>query len=51
MINDAEKYTDEDKKYQETIAVKNSLESYAYNMRNTVNDEKQKIKFLKKIKK
>jgi len=44
MIKDAEKYAEEDRKHQETVSAKNSLESYAYNMRNTVNDEKMKDK-------
>jgi L1 cell adhesion molecule like protein len=42
MIKDSEKYAEEDKKHQELIEVKNKLESYSYNMKNTINDEKMK---------
>ncbi|KAJ3113127.1 70-kilodalton heat shock protein [Phlyctochytrium bullatum] len=40
MINEAEKYKAEDEKAAERIQAKNGLESYAYNLRNTVQDEK-----------
>jgi len=44
MVNEAEKYKDDDKKQMERIAAKNSLESYALNMKNTVNESvKDKI--------
>jgi len=42
MVKDSEKYAEEDKKHQELIEVKNKLESYSYNMKNTINDEKMK---------
>lgn len=44
MVKDAEKYASEDKSHQERIQSKNSLESYAYSMRQTMDDEKIKDK-------
>jgi len=44
MVKDAEKYAGEDKQHQERIASKNSLESYAYSMKQTMDDEKVKDK-------
>lgn len=44
MVNDAEKYKQEDEKQRERIAAKNGLESYAFNMKSTVDDEKLKDK-------
>jgi len=43
-VRDAEKYKDEDDKQKERISAKNSLESYAFNMKATVEDEKLKDK-------
>jgi len=40
MVNESEKYRAEDDKVRERIEAKNSLENYAYNMRNTLRDEK-----------
>lgn len=40
MVQDAEKYKSEDEDHQKKVESKNSLENYAYNMRNTVRDEK-----------
>jgi len=40
MVNDAEKYKEEDAKVAERVASKNGLESYAYQLRNTLQDEK-----------
>lgn len=40
MVSDAEKYKAEDEQAGLRIAAKNSLESYSYNLRNTLNDEK-----------
>jgi len=40
MVNDAEKYKEEDAKVAERVAAKNGLESYAYTLRNTIQDEK-----------
>lgn len=44
MVAEAEKYKDEDEKHRSKIQAKNNLESYAYNMKNTANDEKIKDK-------
>lgn len=44
MVKDAEKYAGEDKAHQERIQSKNSLESYAYSMKQTMDDEKVKDK-------
>jgi len=44
MVNEAEKYKENDRKQMERIAAKNSLESYVFNMKNTLNDSmKDKI--------
>jgi len=44
MVEEAEKYKNEDEKSRQKIEAKNSLENYAYNVRNTVRDEKTKNK-------
>ncbi|BES97519.1 heat shock [Nesidiocoris tenuis] len=44
MVNDAEKYKAEDDKQKAVIAAKNNLESYCFNMKSTVEDEKLKDK-------
>jgi len=44
MVNEAEKYKDEDDKQRERISAKNSLESYAFNMKSTMEDDKVKDK-------
>nr|AGM20720.1 heat shock cognate protein 70 [Apolygus lucorum] len=44
MVNDAEKYKAEDEKQKSVIAAKNTLESYCFNMKSTVEDEKLKDK-------
>lgn len=44
MVNDAEKYKAEDESQKERIGAKNALESYAYNMKSTVEDDKLKDK-------
>ncbi|RUS73741.1 hypothetical protein EGW08_018502 [Elysia chlorotica] len=41
MINDAEKYADEDKKIKERVDAKNELESYAYSLKNQINDKEK----------
>lgn len=41
MINDAEKFADEDKKLKEKVEAKNELESYAYSLKNQVNDKEK----------
>ena len=45
MLKDAEKYKEEDKKAREKIDAKNGLESYAYQIKATITDEKLKDKF------
>jgi len=42
MVREAEQFADEDAQAKERIDAKNGLESYAYNMKNQVNDEKFK---------
>ena len=44
MVNEAEKYKDEDDKQRERISAKNSLESYAFTMKSTMEDDKVKDK-------
>ena len=44
MVNEAEEYKDEDDKQRERIASKNSLESYAFNMKSTMEEDKVKGK-------
>jgi len=40
MLSEAEKYKEEDEREAARISAKNSLESYAYSLRNTLGDEK-----------
>jgi L1 cell adhesion molecule like protein len=40
MVNEAEKYKAEDDKIKKKIEAKNGLENYAYNMKNTLGDDK-----------
>ena len=42
MVNDAEKFKADDEKQKERISAKNGLESYCFNMKTTVEDEKVK---------
>ena len=44
MVKDAEDYKAEDDKQQDRIQAKNNLESYAFNMKSTVEEEKLKDK-------
>ncbi|KFV91697.1 heat shock-related 70 kDa protein 2 [Calonectris borealis] len=44
MVQEAEKYKAEDEANRDRVAAKNSLESYTYNMKQTVEDEKLKGK-------
>merc|ERR1711962_1691378 len=44
MVNDAEKFKAEDEVQKERIAAKNGLESYCFNMKPTIDDEKVKDK-------
>jgi len=41
MVNDAEKFADEDKKVKEKVEARNELESYAYSMKNQVGDKEK----------
>merc|ERR1719229_1144378 len=44
MVNEAEKYKNEDEKQKSRISAKNALESYSFHMKSTVEDEKFKDK-------
>jgi len=44
MVRDAEKYKEEDDKQRDRLQAKNGLESYAFNMKSTIEDEKLKDK-------
>jgi len=44
MVADAEKFKDADDKQKERIAAKNQLESYCFNMKSTIDDDKFKNK-------
>nr|CAH0107523.1 unnamed protein product [Daphnia galeata] len=44
MVSDAERFRSEDEKQRERVSGKNSLESYCFNMKSTVEDEKFKDK-------
>jgi L1 cell adhesion molecule like protein len=44
MVNEAEKYRNEDEKQRENITAKNSLESYCFNVKATMEDENLKDK-------
>jgi heat shock protein 5 len=43
MVQEAEEFADEDKKVQQRITAKNGLESYLYNLKNTLDDEEKGI--------
>jgi len=45
MVADAKRFAAEDAKVKERVEAKNGLESYAYNMKQTINDEKVKERF------
>ena len=49
--NEAEQFKDHDDKQKERIASKNSLESYCFNMKTTLEDEKVKDKISEEDKK
>ncbi|KAL6571252.1 70-kilodalton heat shock protein [Orobanche hederae] len=40
MVQEAEKYKSEDAEHKKKVESKNALENYAYNMRNTIKDDK-----------
>jgi len=44
MVQDAERFKEEDSAVAERVTARNALESYAYSMRNTINEEKVKSK-------
>ncbi|KYN15760.1 PREDICTED: heat shock 70 kDa protein cognate 4 [Trachymyrmex cornetzi] len=44
MVNEAEKYRSEDEQQRERISAKNALESYCFNMKSTMEDDKVKDK-------
>merc|ERR1711978_506369 len=41
MIQDAEMFADEDKKLKERVESRNELESYAYSLKNQINDKEK----------
>jgi len=41
MVKEAEEFAEEDKSMKEKVDARNSLEGYAYNMRNQINDEEK----------
>merc|ERR1712070_1196708 len=43
MVQEAEEFADEDKKVKEKVDKRNGLEGYAYNLRNTLNDEEKGV--------
>jgi len=43
MVREAEEFADEDAKVKEKVDKRNGLEGYAYNLRNTLNDEEKGI--------
>lgn len=44
MVNEAERYRSEDEQQRERISAKNALESYCFNMKSTMEDDKVKDK-------
>jgi len=44
MVRDAEKYKEEDEKQRDRLQAKNALEGYAFNMKQTIEDDKLKDK-------
>ena len=51
MVSDAEKYKAEDEKQRDRVQAKNGLESYAYQMKQTMEDDKLKDKISEEDKK
>ncbi|CAI7867449.1 unnamed protein product, partial [Closterium sp. NIES-54] len=41
MVREAEEFADEDKKVKERVDARNSLETYVYNMKNTIGDKEK----------
>ena len=44
MVRDAERYKEDDDRQRDRLQAKNALESYAFNMKQTIEDEKLKDK-------
>ena len=44
MVSEAEKFKEEDEKEAARVQAKNQLESYAYSLKNTINDGEMKDK-------
>jgi len=44
MVREAEQYKEEDDKQRDRLQAKNALESYAFNMKQTIEDDKLKDK-------
>jgi len=51
MVQEAERFKDEDEQNKQKIEAKNGLENYCYSMKNTLSDEKLKDKFTEDDKK
>ena len=47
MVQEAEKFKNEDENQRERISAKNGLESYCFNMKQTVEDEKVRIYYIR----
>ncbi|KAL0235506.1 hypothetical protein GEMRC1_002088 [Eukaryota sp. GEM-RC1] len=45
MVQEAEKFKEQDEEVRATITAKNELENYAFSIRNTLNDDQMKDKF------
>merc|ERR1712177_110574 len=43
MVREAEEYAEEDKKVKDRIDAKNGLESYLYNLKNTLEDDEKGV--------
>jgi len=43
MVQEAEEFAEEDKRVKERIDAKNGLESYLYNLKNTLNDDEKEL--------
>merc|ERR1719498_1442688 len=43
MVREAEEYAEEDERMKERVDKRNGLESYAYSLRNTLNDEEKGV--------
>ena len=51
MVRDAKRYKAEDDAHRKKVKAKEALENYAYNMRNTINDEKISSKLTSAVEK